>query len=67
MKPCQTSSKESTQERERKRNQGQGPKFRQADSPNYGCHREVKETTKDQNLLQLHEAYQLNKGEVKAP
>jgi hypothetical protein len=42
MKPCQTSKKESTQEREReKKNKEQGPKSRQADSPKEACHREV--------------------------
>jgi len=45
MKPWQTSSKESTQERERKRNKGQGPKSRPANSPQEVGHKEAKETT----------------------
>jgi hypothetical protein len=40
MKPCQTLYKESTQERERKRNKGQGPKSRQANSPKEAGHKE---------------------------
>jgi hypothetical protein len=36
MKPCQTLQKESTQERERKRNKGQGPKSKQAKEPKRG-------------------------------
>jgi hypothetical protein len=43
MKPCQTLKKESTQERERKRNKGQGPKSRQANSPKELGHKEVME------------------------
>jgi hypothetical protein len=36
MKPCQTLYKESTQERERKRNKRQGSKSKQANNPNEG-------------------------------
>jgi hypothetical protein len=41
MKPCQT--KESTQERERKRNKRQEPKSRQANSPKEAGHKEKRE------------------------
>jgi hypothetical protein len=40
MKPCQTLIKESTQERERKRNKGQGPKSRVSKSPKEAGHKE---------------------------
>jgi hypothetical protein len=42
MKPCQTLflKKKSTQGRERKRNKGQGPKSRQANSPTEAGHKE---------------------------
>jgi hypothetical protein len=43
MKPCQTLVKESTQERARKRNTGQGPKSRQATSPKEAGHKEERE------------------------
>jgi len=43
MKPYETSSKESTQARERKKNKGQGPKSRQANNPKEVCHMNVKE------------------------
>jgi hypothetical protein len=36
IKPCQTLQKESTQEREIKRNKGQGPKSKQAKQPKRG-------------------------------
>ncbi len=41
--PCQTLLKESTQQRERKRNKGQGPKSRQANSPEEAGHNEEME------------------------
>jgi len=44
MKRCQTLLKESTQERERKRNKGQGPKSRQANNPKEAGHKEVMES-----------------------
>jgi hypothetical protein len=40
MKPCQTFYKESTQERARNQNKGQGPKSRQANSPTKAGHKE---------------------------
>jgi len=43
MKPCQTLEKESTQERERKGNKGQGSKFGQAKSPTKAGHKEERE------------------------
>ncbi len=39
MKRCQTLSKESTQERERERNKGRGPKSRQTNSPKEAGHK----------------------------
>jgi hypothetical protein len=46
MKPCQALQKESTQERERKRNKGQGPKSKQAKQPKRGRPQGGKGTTK---------------------
>jgi hypothetical protein len=46
MKPCQTLQKESTQERERKRNKGQGPKSKPAKQPKRGRPQGGKGTTK---------------------
>jgi hypothetical protein len=43
MKPCQTSSKESSQEKERQRNKGQAPKSKQANSPKEACNKEARE------------------------
>jgi hypothetical protein len=43
MKPCQTFKKESTQRRERKRNKGEGPKSRQANSPKGAGHKKERE------------------------
>jgi len=57
MKPYQTLLKESTQEREKKRNKGQAPKSKQTNSPKEAGHQEEKGTIKNQTLLQLHEAY----------
>ncbi len=41
-----------------KRNKGQGPKSRQASSPNKAGHKEKRETTKNRTIHQSHEAYQ---------
>jgi hypothetical protein len=43
LKPCPTLQKESTQERERRRNKRQGLKSRQANSPKEAGHKEVRE------------------------
>jgi hypothetical protein len=43
MKPCQTPSKQSTHERERKRNKGQGPKSRQANGQKEVGHNKERE------------------------
>jgi hypothetical protein len=43
MKPCQTSSKEITQETERKINKGQRPKSTQVNNPKEASHMEVRE------------------------
>ncbi len=68
MEPCQTFKKESTQERERKRNKGLGLESRQANSPKKGWPPGGKGTTKNQTLLLSQEAYQpKKKGEVKNP
>jgi hypothetical protein len=52
MKPCQTSLKKSIQEKERKRNEGQGPKSNKAKSPKEASHKEAREPTKHRNLDQ---------------
>jgi hypothetical protein len=45
-KPCQTFQNKSTQERERKRNKGQGPKSKQTKQPKRGKPQGGKGTTK---------------------
>jgi hypothetical protein len=72
MKPCQTCQtlqKESTQERERKGNKGQGLKSRQANSPTKASHKEESEPLRTEpSLHQSHEANQLKRGRyVKIP
>jgi hypothetical protein len=61
MKPCPTLQKESTQERERRRNKGQGPKSWQVNSPTQVGHKEVREQP---SLHKSLEAYQLKKWEA---
>jgi hypothetical protein len=68
MKPCQTSSRESTQERERKRTKGNDQSPGKANSPKEVGHKEAREPlsikTSTKNLHQSLEAYQLKKGEL---
>ncbi len=64
MKPHQPFEKDSTQERERKRNKGQGPKFRQANSPKEAGHKEEREPLIIKTSTKSHDAYQLKKEEV---
>jgi len=52
-------------ERERKRNNRQGSKSRQASKPKYDGPQGGKGTTKNQILHQSREACQLKRGEVK--
>jgi hypothetical protein len=63
--PAKHQEKESTQERERKRNKVQGPESRHTKEPQRGEPHDGKETTKYQNLHWSHEAHQLKKGDVK--
>ncbi len=49
----------------RKRNKGQGPKSRQANSPKVAGHKEERAPLRTEPTLhQLHEAYQLRRGKV---
>jgi len=58
--PAKLYKTESTPERKRKRNKGQGPKSK----PKRGEPPGGNETTKNSTFHQSHEAYQLKKGEV---
>jgi hypothetical protein len=61
MKPGQPLyKKESTQEKERKRNKGQWPKSRQANRPKEAGHKDERELPKDPNPLQSHDLILLN-------
>jgi hypothetical protein len=67
MKPCQKLyKKESTQESEseRKRNKGATPKVQANKQPKIDGPPQGKGNTKNQTLLQSHEAYQLKKWQV---
>jgi hypothetical protein len=63
MKPCQISSKESTQSKGEKNKLRARTKVQASKQPKRGVPYERKGTTKYPNLHQLHEAYQLKRGE----